>query len=146
MTRFDVVAMALAPERHIGVFVDHYRARGAERVRVYFDGPASAAPRPNVVGLSEDELTLCDDAFWGARGGRPAGCGLRPATGPAAHEIVTDIRVGISQAVDYPWRFLSRHSPHLSVKHGRVKVPQPKLTPPHHPRTGAAPPPHPPQG
>ena len=72
MTRFDVVAMALAPERHIGVFVDHYRARGAQRVRVYFDGPASAAPRPNAVGLSDDELTLCDDAFWGARGGRPA--------------------------------------------------------------------------
>lgn len=72
MTRFDVVAMALAPERHIGVFVDQYRARGAQRVRVYFDGPACAAPQPKAVGLSDDELILCDDAFWAARGGRPA--------------------------------------------------------------------------
>ena len=54
--------------------------------------------------------------------GRPAGCGLiKPASTP--YEVVTDIRVGISQAIDYPWRFLSRHSPHLSVKHGKVKLP-----------------------
>ena len=55
--------------------------------------------------------------------GRPAGCGLvQPASSP--YEVVTDIRVGISQAVDFPWRFLSRHSPHLSVKHGKVKLPK----------------------
>ncbi|MFC5456284.1 DNA-3-methyladenine glycosylase [Prosthecobacter fluviatilis] len=55
--------------------------------------------------------------------GRPAGCGLiQHAATP--HEVVTDIRVGISQAVDYPWRFLSAHSPHLSVKHGKVKLPK----------------------
>jgi len=55
--------------------------------------------------------------------GRPSGCGLiQPATSP--YEVVTDIRVGISQAVDLPWRFLSRHSPHLSVKHGKVKLPK----------------------
>jgi DNA-3-methyladenine glycosylase len=54
--------------------------------------------------------------------GRPVGCGLiQPATAP--FEVVTDIRVGISQAVDFPWRFLSHHSPHLSVKHGKVKLP-----------------------
>jgi len=54
--------------------------------------------------------------------GRPASCGfIQPASAP--DEVVTDIRVGISQAVDFPWRFLSRHSPHLSVKHGKVKLP-----------------------
>jgi DNA-3-methyladenine glycosylase len=59
--------------------------------------------------------------------GRPAGCGLiQPASVP--YEVVTDIRVGISQAVDYPWRFLSRHSPHLSVKHGKVKLPKARVT------------------
>ncbi len=59
---------------------------------------------------------------------RPAGCGLiPPATAP--YEVVTDVRVGISQAIDYPWRFLSRHSPHLSVKHGKVKLPVGKGTP-----------------
>lgn len=55
--------------------------------------------------------------------GRPAGCGLiQPSA--STHQVVTDIRVGISQAVDYPWRFLSAHSPHLSVKHGKVKLPK----------------------
>lgn len=40
------------------------------------------------------------------------------------HEVASDIRVGISRAVDFPWRFLSRHSPHVSVRHGKVKVPK----------------------
>jgi hypothetical protein len=72
MGRFEVVAMALAPDRHIAVFVDHYRRRGAERVRIYFDGPAEAAPEPSAVGLTNGELIVCDEAFWAARGGRPA--------------------------------------------------------------------------
>lgn len=55
--------------------------------------------------------------------GKPAGVGLKLTAG-TAHEVVSDIRVGISQAVDFPWRFLSRHSPHVSVKHGKVKVPK----------------------
>ena len=54
--------------------------------------------------------------------GRPAGCGL-VLPDAATHEVVSDIRVGISQAVDFPWRFLSRHNLHLSVKHGKVKLP-----------------------
>lgn len=52
---------------------------------------------------------------------RPAGCGLKRAG--FAQEVATDIRVGISQAVDYPWRFLAPASPHVSVRHGRVRVP-----------------------
>lgn len=55
------------------------------------------------------------------RGRRP-GCGLR-ARNSAGHEVVSDVRVGISQAVDFPWRFLARDNPHVSVRHGRVKVP-----------------------
>lgn len=55
---------------------------------------------------------------------RPKGCGLRLAESP---EVVSDVRVGISQAVDYPWRFLAKDNPHVSVKHGRVKLPRPAL-------------------
>ena len=62
---------------------------------------------------------------------RPAGCGLIQSAS-APYDVVTDIRVGISQAVDFPWRFLSRHSPHLSVKHGKVKLPV--LKPRHRPK------------
>lgn len=54
--------------------------------------------------------------------GRNAGCGLRPC-GLASHQVVSDIRVGISRAVDYPWRFLARESPHVSIPYGRVKPP-----------------------
>lgn len=53
---------------------------------------------------------------------RRSGCGLKLGR-PADHEVVRDIRVGISQAVDFTWRFLSRHSQHVSVKHGKVKAP-----------------------
>jgi len=52
---------------------------------------------------------------------RPADCALRDSK--KRPEVLTDIRVGISQAVDFPWRFLAAGSPHVSVPHGRVKVP-----------------------
>jgi DNA-3-methyladenine glycosylase len=53
--------------------------------------------------------------------GRPQGVGLRrPSRGPV-HDVAEDIRVGISKAVDHPWRFLSRNHPHVSVAHGKVK-------------------------
>ncbi|MEN3942172.1 DNA-3-methyladenine glycosylase [Prosthecobacter sp. SYSU 5D2] len=52
---------------------------------------------------------------------RPAGCGLRAAGSDV--EVLSDVRVGISQAADFPWRFLARDNPHVSVKHGRVKMP-----------------------
>ncbi|MEZ5385181.1 MAG: DNA-3-methyladenine glycosylase [Prosthecobacter sp.] len=54
--------------------------------------------------------------------GKAAGYGLKPAVSTALN-VVSDIRVGISQAVEFPWRFLSKDSPHVSVKHGKVKVP-----------------------
>jgi DNA-3-methyladenine glycosylase len=51
---------------------------------------------------------------------RPA-CGLRKPR--EARHVLTDIRVGITQAVDYPWRFLAAGHPHVSVPHGRVRPP-----------------------
>ena len=53
--------------------------------------------------------------------GRLAGCGLRTASSEV--EVLSDVRVGISQAADFPWRFLARDNPHVSVKYGRVKLP-----------------------
>lgn len=54
---------------------------------------------------------------------RLARCGMRVAAPRPELEVVADVRVGISQAADYPWRFLAKDSPHVSVKHGRVKLP-----------------------
>lgn len=56
---------------------------------------------------------------------RPAGCGLRAAAEPV--EVISDVRVGISQAAEYPWRFVAKDSAFLSVQHGRVKAPLPRL-------------------
>lgn len=53
--------------------------------------------------------------------GRPARCGLRMGAPAASGEVVADVRVGISKAADYPWRFLLKGNPHVSVKHGKVK-------------------------
>lgn len=89
--------------------------RKREKLHELCSGPGKLGTALGITGA--DHGTLMSGR------GRPAGCGLRMPSTSAAHEVVTDIRVGISQAVDYPWRFLSRHSPHLSVKHGKVKVP-----------------------
>jgi len=66
---FEVVAMALAPARHLAAFTDHYRAKHPARIRIYFDG--EDAPDPVQVGLDPKDLIVCDAAFWATRGGRP---------------------------------------------------------------------------
>lgn len=53
--------------------------------------------------------------------GRPARCGLRMGSPAVSGEVAADVRVGISKAADYPWRFLLKGNPHVSVKHGKVK-------------------------
>ncbi|CAN5889345.1 DNA-3-methyladenine glycosylase [soil metagenome] len=61
--------------------------------------------------------------------GRPAGCGLRFSQNRVSHRVVEDIRVGISKAIDFKWRFLAEDHPHVSVAHGKVKVPGTKNPP-----------------
>lgn len=56
--------------------------------------------------------------------GRRARCGVIASADLAAESVREDIRVGISRAVDLPWRFVLAESPHLSVKLGRVKAPK----------------------
>jgi DNA-3-methyladenine glycosylase len=53
---------------------------------------------------------------------RPRDVGLRKPRARPGHEIVEDVRVGISKAADHPWRFLSKGHAHVSVPHGKVKV------------------------
>jgi len=96
--------------------VEHMQSRRSrEKTLELCSGPGKLAQALAIDGTHHGLLM--------AGKGRKAGCGLRPADS-SAHEIVSDIRVGISQAVDFPWRFLSRHSPHVSVRHGKVKLPQ----------------------
>ncbi|OYX00801.1 MAG: hypothetical protein B7Z14_07980 [Bosea sp. 32-68-6] len=107
-----ILIRALEPTRGIQTM---QQRRHREKLHELCSGPGKLALALGIDG-SHHGLPM-------AGRGRPAGCGLiQPTSAP--YEVVTDIRVGISQAVDFPWRFLSRHSPHLSVKHGKVKLPK----------------------
>lgn len=88
--------------------------RNREKARELCSGPGKLAQALAIAGTHHG-LRM-------AGKGRPPGCGLKSSVLPA-HDVVTDIRVGISQAVDFPWRFLVRGNPRVSVPHGKVKVP-----------------------
>ena len=89
---------------------------------------AEIAKKPGIYALAPGKLAQAlaiDGTHHGlpmAGKGRKAGCGLKEAAF-THHEVTADIRVGISKAVDFPWRFLMPGHPHLSVPYGRVKVP-----------------------
>lgn len=130
-----ILIRALEPKRGIPLMQQHRRR---EKLHELCSGPGKLAVALGITG-ADHGTPMTGRA-------RPAGCGLRFPAQPEPHEVVTDVRVGISQAADYPWRFLSRHSPHLSVKHGKVKLPVPKITPHRRPGTAAKRPPHQPPG
>lgn len=112
-----ILIRALEPRRGIDAM---QQRRKREKLHELCSGPGKLAVALGIAGADHGTIM--------AGRGKPAGCGLRLSL-DSTHEVVTDIRVGISQAVDYPWRFLSRYSPHLSVKHGKVKPPGPKTHP-----------------
>ena len=54
---------------------------------------------------------------------RPTEVGLRRIRGRSDRIVAEDVRVGISKAAHYPWRYLAQGNPHVSVPHGKVKPP-----------------------
>ena len=107
-----ILIRALEPTKGL----EHMQSRRhREKARELCSGPGKLA-QALAIGGSHHGLPMVGR-------GKPAGCGLK-MTDSSAHEVASDIRVGISQAVDFPWRFLSRHSPHVSVGHGKVKLPK----------------------
>lgn len=91
------------------------RRRGRDKFTEFCNGPGKLALALGITGT--DHCTPM------AGRGRPAGVGLRIPKSGLAHEVAEDIRVGISKAVDHPWRFLAKGNAHVSVPHGKVKVP-----------------------
>ncbi|HEY1052420.1 MAG TPA: DNA-3-methyladenine glycosylase [Prosthecobacter sp.] len=124
----DGLILIRALEPKIGVKAMQER-RKREKLHELCSGPGKLAVALGIGGM--------DHGTPMTGSARPKGCGLRFPAKPDPHEVVTDIRVGISQAVDYPWRFLSRHSPHLSVRHGKVKIPSPTVKADRRLETGA---------
>lgn len=106
-----ILIRALEPKRGIA---EMQTRRNRDKPQELCSGPGKLAQALGIVGAHHGQPM--------AGKGRKSGCGFKPAD-PAAHEVVSDVRVGISQAAELPWRFLSRHSPHVSVAHGKVKPP-----------------------
>lgn len=87
--------------------------RKRERLSDLCNGPGKLALALGITG-KDHGIPMCGR-------GRPAGIGLRLPKSGLAHEVSVDVRVGISKAEEYPWRFLAHDNPHVSVAHGKVK-------------------------
>jgi DNA-3-methyladenine glycosylase len=105
-----VLIRALEPRRGIGQMQERRRKLKAQEL---CSGPGKLGKALGITG--EHHGTIM------AGRGKPASCGLRVAS--KTPRVITDIRVGISQAVDFPWRFLAADHPHVSVPHGKVRLP-----------------------
>lgn len=78
MASFTVVAMVRTDRATLSLFARYYEAAGAERIRVFFDGPAEEVPDVAVPGL---EVVVLDAAFWDALGtARPEMVEIRQRT------------------------------------------------------------------
>jgi DNA-3-methyladenine glycosylase len=105
-----VLIRALEPRRGIGQMQERRRKLKAQEL---CSGPGKLGKALGITG--EHHGTIM------AGRGKPTACGLRAAS--EKPRVITDIRVGISQAVDFPWRFLAADHPHVSVPHGKVRLP-----------------------
>jgi len=109
-----ILIRALEPQRGLE---NMQSRRNREKARELCSGPGKLAQALAIDGSHHGQPMVGT--------GKKAGCGLKTAA-KTPHEVVSDIRVGISQAVDFPWRFLSKDSPHVSVRYGGVKAAQVK--------------------
>jgi DNA-3-methyladenine glycosylase len=78
--------------------------RGIERIEQLCSGPGKLTQALGIE-LGENDTPLT--------GAGPVAIGPRPAAWEAV-ELVTDMRIGITKAVELPWRFCARGSRHVS--------------------------------
>lgn len=104
-----ILIRALEPRRGIEAM---QKRRNKQKLHELCSGPGKLGRALGITG--EHHGTIM------AGRGRPADCALLAAAEPLS--VITDIRVGISQAVDFPWRFLAAAHPHVSVPYGGVKL------------------------
>lgn len=116
-----VLVRALEPTEGIGTM---RRRRGRTRLTDLCSGPGKLAMAleigpghhgsPLVGRLTVGPVFTVGNTEWKQAGG----------------EVLADVRVGISQAVEFPWRFLAAGNPHVSVAHGKVRAHSPRRTVP----------------
>jgi DNA-3-methyladenine glycosylase len=105
-----ILIRALQPVSGIDLM---FERRGSRRDLDLCSGPGKLG---HALGISGDDHGV---PMVGPQ--RPAGCGLKLSS-RASPDVVADVRVGIRQAADYPWRFLAKNNPHVSVPQGKVKT------------------------
>jgi DNA-3-methyladenine glycosylase len=106
-----ILVRALEPRQGIDTMRER---RGKQQPRELCSGPGKLAIALGIDG--NDHRTPM------AGRGRPSRCGLRLGRQALSHKVAADVRVGISQATNYPWRFIAEGHPHVSVPVGKVKV------------------------
>lgn len=67
---WSVVATVAEPVQLVCAFTAHHLQLGAARVYLFLDRPDDEA-RALLSPVRDVELTVCDEAYWNARGGRP---------------------------------------------------------------------------
>ena len=102
----DGIILIRALEPTAGLDVMRKRRR-KDTVHALCSGPGKLGQALGITG-EHHGLDLCDG---------PNGFKARAEAG--TREVETDVRIGISRAVDFPWRFLLKASPYVSVPHSR---------------------------
>jgi DNA-3-methyladenine glycosylase len=102
------IILIRALEPTLGIPLMETRRRTTVR-RALCSGPGKLAQALGIVG-SDHERSLCLES----------GIGFRGRTGPV--QVVSDTRIGISRATDFPWRFLEKESPYVSIQPGGVRL------------------------
>ncbi len=105
-----ILVRALEPTRGIEAM---QQRRGRDKLRELCSGPGKLAMALGIEGSHHGTPMVGK--------GKPKGCGLRVSTAQERLQVVSDVRVGISKAADFPWRFLAQGNAHVSVHHGKVK-------------------------
>lgn len=120
----DGVILIRALEPMQGVDVMKLR-RGREKLEDLCSGPGKLTLALGITGADHCTHLVGPHRMEGVGLRRPVLDGVGGSEGQArrVYELVEDIRVGISKAVDHPWRFLVKGHPHVSVPHGKVKLP-----------------------
>ena len=85
--------------------------RNKEKLEHLCSGPGKLALALGIDGSHHGTKMVGQD--------RRKNCGLRPSD--VRPDVVEDFRVGISKAAEFPWRFLAKGNPHVSVPFGKVK-------------------------
>lgn len=109
----DGLILIRALEPKLGIDLMKQR-RNRDKLKDLCSGPGKLALAMGIDGTHHGTLL--------AGKGRRKGSGLKTKRVIGLEKVVTDVRVGISKAADYPWRFLLKDNVHVSVAHGKVKV------------------------